>query len=124
MKHPDRTFSFKEIENEDDLVRAMREHTWPLCYGFYHERLLYLGDGDAEDAPEYAVVAIDSTEGHHGIIGHEVGRIIPSGMEEDDLRRIVADMKAGRYTMNNPVRISVEPKWHHSCQHCRPDELD
>ena len=66
MNHPDRVFSFKELESEDDLVQAMTNHTWPLCYGFYYGKLLYLSDGSREDAPEYAAVTIDSTEGHHG----------------------------------------------------------
>lgn len=34
MKHPDRVFSFKELESEDDLVEAMTNHHWPICYGF------------------------------------------------------------------------------------------
>jgi hypothetical protein len=59
--HPDRVFSFKELESEDDLVEAMTNHKWPLCYGFYYDKLLYLGDGDSEDAPEYAIVTIDKT---------------------------------------------------------------
>ena len=43
--HPDRVFSFKELESEDDLVEAMTNHKWPLCYGFYYDKLLYLGEG-------------------------------------------------------------------------------
>ena len=81
MKHPDRVFSFKEVPSEDDLVEAMTQHQWPLCYGFYHGKLLYLSDGDSESAPEYAVVTVDKTEGHHGVHGREVGRIKPRGMD-------------------------------------------
>ena len=44
MKHPDRTFSFKELESEEDLIEAMTNHKWPKCYGFYYGNLLYLGD--------------------------------------------------------------------------------
>ena len=77
MIHPDRVFSFKELESEDDLVEAMTNHKWPICYGFYYGNLLYLGDGESEDRPEYAVMTIDKTEGHHGVNGREVGRIKP-----------------------------------------------
>lgn len=120
MKHPDRIFSYMELESEDDLVKAMTEHTWPLCYGFYHGDLLYLGDGDSEDSPEYSVVRIERTEGHHGVVGIEVGRIASRSREE--VRSAVRELKAGNYSMNNPVRIAVEPKWHHSCELCRLEE--
>lgn len=122
MKHPDRIFAFKEIESEDDLVEAMTNHKWPLCYSFYHGKLLYLGDGDSEELPEYAVVTIDKTEGHHGIHGRVVGRIKPMGMQAADVQRFIQEMDAGRYHSENPVRILAEPKWHHSCQLCRLEE--
>jgi len=61
MKHPDRVFSFKELESEDDLVEAMTNHHWPICYGFYYSNHLYLGDGDSESDPEYAVTTVDKT---------------------------------------------------------------
>lgn len=79
MKHPDRVFSFKELEAEDDLVEAMTNHHWPICYGFYHGNHLFLGDGDSEDDPEYAAATVDKTEGHQGVHGREVGRIRPRG---------------------------------------------
>ena len=120
--HPDRIFSFNEIESEDDLVEAMTNHKWPLCYSFYHEKLLYLSDGESEDDPEYAVVTIDKTEGHHGVIGREVGRIKPKDMDGVKVHKFVQDMTAGRYSMENSVRIEAEPIWHHSCQYCRLDE--
>lgn len=122
MIHPDRIFSFKEVESEDDLVEAMTNHKWPICYGFYHGKLLYLSDGDSEDDPEYAVMTIDKIEGHHGVIGREVGRIRPRVMGADQLRKLLSDMKAGRYAMENQVRVQAEPMWHHSCQYCRLDE--
>lgn len=120
--HPDRIFSFNEIASEDDLVEAMTNHKWPLCYSFYHGKLLYLSDGESEDDPEYAVVTIDKTEGHHGVIGREVGRIKPKDMDSGNVHKFVSDMTTGRYSMENPVRIEAEPIWHHSCQHCRLDE--
>jgi predicted SprT family Zn-dependent metalloprotease len=92
MIHPDRIFSFKEVESEDN--------------------------------PEYAVMTIDKTEGHHGVIGREVGRIRPRGMDSDQLRKLLSDMKAGRYAMENQVRVQAEPMWHHSCQYCRLKEDD
>lgn len=122
MMHPDRIFSFNEIASEDDLVEAMTNHKWPLCYSFYHGKLLYLSDGESEDDPEYAVVTIDKTEGHHGVIGREVGRIKPKDMDSGNVHKFVSDMTTGRYSMENPVRIEAEPIWHHSCQHCRLDE--
>ncbi len=122
MMHPDRIFSFSEIESEDELVEAMTNHKWPLCYGFYHGKLLYLSDGENEDDPEYAVVTIDKTEGHHGVIGREVGRIRPRGMDISEVHRLISDMTAGRYSMENSVRIEAEPIWHHSCQHCRLED--
>ncbi|HOK58141.1 MAG TPA: hypothetical protein PK659_02160 [Methanothrix sp.] len=120
MKHPDRIFSYMELESEDELVKAITEHTWPLCYGFYHGDLLYLGDGDSEDAQEYSVVRIERTEGHHGIVGTEVGRI--ASRNKDEVRRIIREMKAGVNSMSNPIKVQVEPKWHHSCQLCRLEE--
>ncbi len=122
MIHPDRIFSFKEIESEDDLVEAMTNHKWPICYGFYYGKLLYLSDGDSEDAPEYAAMTIDKTEGHHGVLGREVGRIKPKGRDASEVRRFIQDMTAGRYSMENSVRVEAEPMWHHSCQYCRLDE--
>ena len=122
MNHPDRVFSFKEIESEDDLVEAMTGHKWPLCYSFYHRKHLYLSDGESEDAPEYAIVTIDKTEGHHGIHGREVGRIKPTGMKADEVHKFIQDMNAGRYCSENPVEVVAEPKWHHSCQLCRLEE--
>lgn len=119
MIHADRIFSFKEIESEDDLVEAITNHKWPLCYSFYHGNLLYLSDGESENAPEYAVVTVDKTEGHHGVIGREVGRIKPMGMSAEDVHRFIQEMKAGRYNGENPVQVQAEPIWHHSCQYCR-----
>lgn len=119
MIHPDRIFSFNEIKSEDDLVEAMTNHKWPICYGFYYGKLLYLSDGDSEDAAEYAVVTIDKTEGHHGVIGREVGRIKPGGMDSARVRKFIQDMTAGRYSFENAVRVEVEPIWHHSCQYCK-----
>jgi hypothetical protein len=122
MIHPDRVFSFKELDREDDLVEAMINHKWPLCYGFYYGNLLYLGDGDNEDDPQYSVVTIDRTEGHHGVHGREVGRIRPRGMLADEVHKIVADLMAGRYQSENPVFVVAEPIWHHSCSFCRLEE--
>jgi len=122
IKHHDRVFSFKELESEDDLVEAMTNHKWPICYGFYYGKLLYLGDGDSEDHPEYAVVTIDRTEGHHGVHGREVGRISPLGMSNEAVHQFVGEMMAGRYTSENKVRVEAEPIWHHSCSFCRLEE--
>jgi hypothetical protein len=122
MNHPDRIFSFKEVPSEDDLVEAMTQHKWPLCYGFYHGKLLYLSDGDSEDAPEYAVVTIGKTEGHHGVHGREVGRIKPRGTDAALVHKFIQEMNQGRYSMENPVRVEAEPMWHHSCQFCRLEE--
>jgi hypothetical protein len=122
MNHPDRVFSFKELESEDDLVEAMTNHKWPICYGFYFGNLLYLGDGDSEDKPEYAVMTIDKTEGHHGVHGREVGRIKPAGLAAEHVHKFIQDMMAGRYAGENPVRIEAEPIWHHSCCFCRLEE--
>ena len=122
MKHPDRTFSFKELESEEDLIEAMIHHKWPICYGFYYGNLLYLGDGDSEDDPEYLVMTIDRTEGHHGIHGREVGQIKPRGMAAKEVKKFVDDMMAGRYQSDAPVYICAEPMWHHSCSFCRLEE--
>jgi len=120
--HPDRVFSFKEVESEDDLVEAMINHKWPICYGFYHGSLLYLEDGDSEDAPEYAVMTVDKTEGHHGVIGREVGRIKPLGMSAEQVHKFIKEMNTGSYRMENSIQIEAEPIWHHSCQFCRLEE--
>ncbi|MDD1753414.1 MAG: hypothetical protein LUQ38_10055 [Methanotrichaceae archaeon] len=122
MIHPDRVFALKELETEDELVEAMINHTWPLCYSFLFENLLYLSDGNTEDLPEYAVVTIDSTEGHHSVVGREVGRIKPRGLSPERLHEFIQEMNAGHYSSENPVQIQAEPKWHHSCQFCRLEE--
>lgn len=122
MNHPDRVFSFKELASEDELVEAMVNHTWPLCYSFFYGKLLYLSDGDTEDSPEYAVVTIDSTSGHHGITGREVGRIKPKGLSAESVHEFIQEMISGSYTMENPVQAQVEPMWHHSCNSCRLDD--
>lgn len=122
MNHPDRAFSFQEIESKDDLVAAMFNHKWPLCYSFYHGKLLYLNDGVSEDLPEYAIVTIDKTEGRFGIHGHEVGRINTTSMQVSEALNLISEMNAGQYTSIGPVQIVAEPKWHHSCQLCCLDE--
>jgi hypothetical protein len=105
MIHPDRVFSFKELGSDDELVEVMINHTWPLCYSFLFQKLLYLSDGDSEDAPEYAVVTIDSKVGHNGIAGREVGRIKPRGLSPEQMHEFIQEMNAGRYTGENPVQI-------------------
>ncbi|HWQ18280.1 MAG TPA: hypothetical protein VN455_00760 [Methanotrichaceae archaeon] len=122
MIHADRIFSVTKLEKEDDLVEAMTKHTWPLCYSFHYGDLLYLSDGDSEDVPEYAVVTIDKTEGHHGVNGREVGRIKPGGMDAALVRKIVQDLGKKHYATESPVYIQAEPAWHHSCQLCRLGE--
>ncbi|MDD1742776.1 MAG: hypothetical protein LUQ47_05520, partial [Methanotrichaceae archaeon] len=113
----------KELESEDEIVEAIINHVWPICYGFYYGKLLYLGDGDSEDSPEYAVVTIDSTVGHHGVAGREVGRIKPRELSEEQLHKFIQKMNSGHYESENPIQVQVEPKWHHSCEYCRLEEM-
>lgn len=122
MIHTDRIFSFQELGSEDELARAMTEHTWPVCYSFFYGKLLYLSDGNSEDNPEYAAVTIDSTGGHHGVTGREVGRIKPRGLSPDKVHEFIQNMSQGRHTSEIPVQAQVEPKWHHSCKFCQMDE--
>lgn len=122
MIHGDRIFSFQELGSEDELVEAMTNHNWPVCYSFFYGKLLYLSDGESEDAPEYAAVTIDSTEGHHGITGREVGRINPRRLSADKVREFIQDMGKERYTSEIPVQAQVEPMWHHSCKFCQMEE--
>ncbi len=122
MNHPERAFSFKEIQSEDDLVDAMFNHKWPLCYSFYHKKLLYMSDGEREDLQEYVVIAIDRTEGRFGIQGREIGRIKTANMSQSDASNIIRQMNDSRYAAGNLVQFLVEPKWHHSCHLCGLDE--
>jgi len=122
MNHPDRAFSFTKIESNDDLMEAMFNHKWPLCCSFYHDKLLYLSDGESEDMPEYAVVAIDKTEGRFGIYGREVGRIKPTGMHAAEAPKVIRGLNAANYNGGDPVRVTAEPKWHHICQLCRLED--
>jgi hypothetical protein len=122
MNHSERAFSFKEIKSQDDLVDAIFNHRWPLCYSFYHKKLLYLNDGDSEDLPEFAVVAIDGTEGRFGIHGREVGRIRPISMPAGDAPGWIQKMNSSYYTGGDPVRFNAEPKWHHHCPLCGMEE--
>ena len=119
MIHSDRVFSSKELDSEDDLVEAMTEHKWPLCYSFYHGGLLYLNDSDSEDDPEYVVMKFDKAEGHHDVIGREVGKIKPKGMDVILVHKFIQEMGAGKWSMENPLHIRAEPVWHHSCQLCK-----
>lgn len=119
MNHPERAFSFAKIESNYDLVEAMFNHKWPICYGFHHGKLLYLSDGESEDLPEYAVLTIDKIEGRFGIHGREVGRIRPTRISVAEALEIVKEMNAGRYLSENQVQVRAEPMWHHSCRACR-----
>ena len=118
MNHPDRTFSFQEIESEGDLVEAMFYHKWPLCYSFYHGKLLYLNDGESEEMPEYAVVTIDKTEGRFCVLGHEVGRISPKSMSVDNATKYIRGLNTYSSSENSSIEFMAEPKWHHHCQLC------
>ena len=122
MNHPDRLFSFAKINGKVDLIEAMFNHKWPICHSFYHEKLLYLSDGESEDMPEYAVVTIDKTEGRFGVHGREVGRIKPAVMRAAEVPKFIRGINAGTYAGGNPVKVMAEPKWHHSCQLCRLEE--
>ena len=119
MNHPDREFSFAKIKDKVDLIAAMFNHKWPLCYGFYHDKLLYLSDGESEDTPEYSVMTIDKTEGRFSIYGREVGRVKPAVMQAAEVARGIQDIN---YTGGISVRVTAEPKWHHSCRLCRLEE--
>ncbi|NPV61362.1 MAG: hypothetical protein HPY61_01815 [Methanotrichaceae archaeon] len=122
MNHPERAFSFAEIERREDLLDAMFNHRWPLCYSFYHDKLLYLNDGESEDLPEYAVVSVDKTEGRFGVHGREIGRINPSRLQKADAMKLVQEMKTGSCAGESSVRLVAEPKWHHRCRLCDLDE--
>jgi hypothetical protein len=122
MIYATRVFSSSKLESEDELVQAMTNRTWPLCYSFYHDGLLYLNDSESEEDPEYAVVKFDRAEGHHDVIGREVGRIRPGQTDAAGVREFVQNMRAGRWEKEEAIRLVVEPAWHHSCEYCRLDE--
>ena len=121
MNHPDRAFSFAKINGKVDLIEAMFNHKWPLCYSFYHDKLLYLSDGESEDTPEYAVMTIDKTEGRFSIHGREVGRVKPAAMQAAEVARLIQGINTGAHT-GISVRVTAEPKWHHSCPLCQLEE--
>jgi hypothetical protein len=77
MIYPDRVFSYSELRSQGELVEAMTNHVWPLCCSFFYSKLLYLSEGDGEDSPEYAILTIDDTVGHHGIARRKIGGIKP-----------------------------------------------
>lgn len=122
MNHANRAFSFTRIDSKEELMEAMFNHKWPLCCSFYHDRLLYLSDGESEDMPEYAVVAIDKTEGRFGIHGRELGRINPKEMLASEMPNYIKGLNAGYINEGNPVELMAEPKWHHSCELCRLED--
>ena len=122
MNHPDRAFSFAKINGKVDLIEAMFNHKWPLCYSFYHDKLLYLSDGESEDTPEYAVVTINKTEGRFSIHGREVGRVKPTVMQAAEVARLIQGINTDADTEGISIRVTAEPKWHHSCHLCRLEE--
>jgi len=122
MNHPDRAFSFQEIKSRDELIKAMFYCSWPLCYSFYHDKLLFLSDGESEVSPEYAVVTVDKTEGRFGVLGRELGRIKPGSMSPSEAPELIQQMGANRYARGDPVHIMAEPKWHHHCSLCGLDD--
>ena len=83
--------------------------------------LLYLNDGDREDAPEYAALKIDQVEGLM-VSGREVGRIMPLGMDAQKALQFVQEMKQGRWSMDYPLKVKAEPEWHHGCELCEFNE--
>src|SRR5512137_2324706 len=105
MNHKDRSFSFKEIGGEDELVKAIIELKWPLCYSFLFGKLLYINDGGSEDAPEYVAVAIENTGGHHQVYGREVGRIAPRALSLEKVRDFIREMNSGKYSLDNQIQI-------------------
>ncbi|HUI39769.1 MAG TPA: hypothetical protein VLY86_02470 [Methanothrix sp.] len=117
MIHADRTFGAKGLDAEDELVEVMAHHKWALCQAFEYDGLLYLNDGDREDSPEYAALKIDEVDGLM-VKGREVGRIRPLGMDPGQVRQFVQDTRQGRWSMESPIRLKVEPEWHHSCELC------
>jgi len=38
------------------------------------------------------------------------------------VRTFIQEITEGNYTSENPVRVEVEPIWHHSCCFCRLEE--
>jgi hypothetical protein len=69
-------------------------------------------------------MTVDKTEGHHGVLGCEVGRINPAGMSAEEVHKFIQEMMAGHYGSENSVQIQAEPIWHHSCSFCRLEEDD
>ena len=121
MNHVDRAFSFTRIDSNEELTDAMFNHKWPLCCSFYHKKLLYLSDGESEDKPEYAIVAIDKTDGRFSIHGRELGRVNPASMKPAELPEFIKEINTGLCNAGNPIQFVAEPKWHHSCQLCSLD---
>ncbi len=121
MKYPDRTFGARAIESEKNLIEVMTNHKWPLCTAFEFAGFLYLNDGDRENDPEFVAIKIDEVDGLM-VTGREAGRIRPLGMNTAEASRFIHDMYDGRWTMDSPLRIKVEPDWHHSCELCRFEE--
>lgn len=122
MNHLDRAFSFQEIKSKDELIKAMFYCSWPLCYSFYHDKLLYLSDGESENSPEYAVVTIDKTEGRFCVLGRELGRIKPGSVSPSEAPELIRQINARRYASGDPVQFMAEPKWHHHCSLCGLDD--
>ncbi len=83
--------------------------------------LLYLNDGDREDAPEYAALKIDRVVGLM-VSGREVGRIRPLGMDARKAGQFVRELKQGRWTTDSFLKVKAEPEWHHGCELCEFQE--
>ena len=39
-------------------------------------------------------------------------------MQAADAQKFIQEMNEGKYSIEHPIQVVAEPKWHHSCQLC------
>ena len=113
MIHHHRTFGVDAVDNLDELVEKLTDHTWTLCTCFAYQGLLLANDSFSEDgAQEYAVYKE----------GRQIESLTVSWMTQERLREVITGLLEGAYEALEfrPIQpLRTEPASGHSCALCR-----
>jgi len=113
MIHHHRTFAVGVVDNLDELVEKLTDHTWTLCTCFEYQGLLLANDSFSEDgAQEYAVYKE----------GQQIESLTVSWMTRERLKEVLEGLLTGAYEelQFRPIQsLRTEPASGHSCRLCR-----